>query len=189
MNGLRERKSHIWPRGELDFYVEPEWCSERLFAVEKFEGPIHDPACGIGRIVRSAILAGHIASGSDVAERSVTRDFEHDYLTGEQLYYPNIVCNPPYRRAEQFVWMAMLGARKTAMFLPARFLFGNKRSRWLEATRPRRVWLLCPRPSVPPGEIIVAGKIPSGGKEDFCWLIYERDYDGNPEIRWLYRDV
>ena len=32
------RSSALWTRGAADFYLEPAWCAERLFAVEKFEG-------------------------------------------------------------------------------------------------------------------------------------------------------
>jgi len=32
----RERHSHIWGREATDHYVEPAWCSERLFQVEEY---------------------------------------------------------------------------------------------------------------------------------------------------------
>lgn len=50
------------------WYWEPEWCAEVLFARVAFEGPIHDPCCGAGRIVRAARAAGYVASGSDLVE-------------------------------------------------------------------------------------------------------------------------
>jgi len=52
-----------------EHYVEPHWVSERLFQEEKFTGGIYDPACGFGRIVESAIDAGHIAHGADLVDR------------------------------------------------------------------------------------------------------------------------
>ena len=36
---LRLRHSHIFARAEHDHYVEPGWCSQRLFAVESFGSP------------------------------------------------------------------------------------------------------------------------------------------------------
>ncbi len=186
----RPRNAHIFVRDPYDFYVEPEWCSERLFDVEKFEGPVHDPACGIGRIVSSAIKAGHLASGSDIAHRSSLRDFEHDYLdtSGGAFAYPNIVCNPPFRHQVEFIDRARIEAIKVAMLLPARFLWGLERSNWLRCTGPRRAWLLCPRPSMPPGEVILRGERPCGGKEDYCWVIWERGYNGFAQMDWLRRN-
>ena len=55
--GKRPRRSHIFDRDDHDFYVEPPWCSERLFAVEPFAGLIWDPAAGSGTIPRAARAA------------------------------------------------------------------------------------------------------------------------------------
>ena len=59
----------IWARDPNDWYVEPEWCSRRLFETEAFGGYVWDPACGGGNIVRSAISLGIEANGSDIVDR------------------------------------------------------------------------------------------------------------------------
>jgi hypothetical protein len=46
MTALRKIDAHIWARNSHDWYVEPTWCSERLFQVEPFVGAIWEPACG-----------------------------------------------------------------------------------------------------------------------------------------------
>jgi hypothetical protein len=66
---LRKRESHLWQRDEHDWYIEPIWCSARLFEAEKFEGGIWDPACGSGRIPQAAIDAGLEAVGTDLIAR------------------------------------------------------------------------------------------------------------------------
>ena len=53
---------------------------------------------------------------------------------------------------------------------------------------PRRVWLMSPWPPMPPGSYLEAGHKPGGGRLDFCWLIFEHDYSGEAEVRWLRRD-
>ena len=60
---------------------------------------------------------------------------------------------------------------------------------WLQAMPLRHIYLLTPRPSMPPGKWIAAGNKPGGGTQDFCWLLFERDYEGEPQIRWLHRDT
>ena len=65
----RPRASHIWPRNTADWYIEPEWCSSRLFDVELFVGSIYDPACGSGRIVAAARAHSHRATGADIVDR------------------------------------------------------------------------------------------------------------------------
>src|ERR1700677_2846589 len=128
---LRKRDSHLWSRDEHDFYCEPEWCSQRLFEAEKFEGNVWDPACGLGRIVASAKLAGLESHGMDIVKRSSFCLGEFDFLTSTDPW-PNIVSNPPFGIAEKFVAHALkLAERKVAMLLPAKWVQGDKRSRWL----------------------------------------------------------
>jgi hypothetical protein len=184
----RPKNTHIFERDEHDFYVEPAWCSERLFGVEEFVGPIHDPGCGIGRIILSAVRAGHLASGSDIVERGMTRDFAFDYLADTTpLSYPNIVCNPPYHKAKEFIARAVREARKSAFLVPYGFLFSGKRAAWFKALPLKRIWALVPRPSMPPGELILAGMQPGGGRVDYCWCTFERGHSGPPVFGWLER--
>jgi hypothetical protein len=190
MSALRDRRTHIFARAEHDFYVEPEWVSERLFEAERFEGPIHDPACGIGRIAIAATAAGYVASGSDIniGMLSFTWDFHYDYvndMTPSIFLSNNIVSNPPFGKARQFIERAIREARKVAMFLPARFMFGVACSQWLASTHPRRIYHLVPRPSVPPGKLVLSGMKPMSAKEDSIWIIWEQGYSGAPEMGWL----
>jgi hypothetical protein len=189
---VRKRDSSLWKREADDWYVEPEWCSRRLFAAEKFEGGIWDPACGGGTIVRSALAAGMQESiGSDLVDRGWT-----DQLTGDFLDYepdgfapPNIASNPPFKIAERFVAKALeIAERKVAMLLPSKWIQGQKRSRWLKATPLYRVYFICPRPSMPPGHVIAAGEKPGNGTTDFAWFVWLRGYEGDPTVQWLYRE-
>lgn len=186
---LRKRDSHLWARDPHDWYVEPEWCSERLFAVEKFQGTIWDPACGTGRIVRAARAAGNYADGADLIARGEFLG-GFDFMEGAYERRANIVCNPPFKIAVKFVQRALyVTEHKTAMLLPANWVQGDKRARWLETTPLRRVLFITPRPSMPPGAAVEAGMKAGGGKVDFAWFIWLRGYDGKPELGWLRRDA
>jgi hypothetical protein len=166
--------------------VEPDWVNDALFASESFIGPIVDPACGLGRIVSAAIRAGHHPHGTDIVKRSPMCDHAADFIDDRPHGVANIVSNPPYGRAQEFAALALrTAARKVALLVPSGFLFGRERSRWLEQTPLRKVWIIVPRPSMPPGELIVAGMKPGGGRVDYCWLVWERGYEGEPVIGWL----
>jgi hypothetical protein len=183
----RARKAHIWKREALEHYVEPFWCSERLFAVEPFVQEIWDPACGFGRIVESAKAAHHAAFGTDIVDRG----FRHisrteDFLTTEHRR-PNIVTNPPFDIFKEFALKALQQTTgKVAMLWLVPRL---NAARWLMDTPLARIWLLTPRPSMPPGHTITAGQKPGGGTQDFCWLIWEHAHTGAPQIDWLRRDA
>jgi hypothetical protein len=179
--------AHTWNRIHNDWYVEPAWCSARLFEEETFVGAIYDPCCGFGTIVIEALKQGLSAYGSDLVNRGwdSTRT-PHDFLAPGVEHHANIVCNPPFNIAPQFAAAALARAeRKVAMIFPTARL---NAARWLRGTPLARIWLLTPRPSMPPGSTIAAGAKPGGGKTDFCWLVWSRGYVGAPEIRWIHRD-
>lgn len=194
---LRKRESSLWARDPHDWYVEPLWCSERLFEVETFRGVICDPACGAGNIIASAMAAGfkHVF-GFDVVQRE-EKFFPviQDWLTYQGPRFDNIVSNPPFglcddRKAgtHPFVEKCLDHAeRMVALLLPANWIQGDRRSRWLEQTPLRRVWFLSPRPSMPPGHVLEAGAKPGNGTTDYAWFVWQQDYDGAPEVRWLRR--
>lgn len=183
----RPLNAKVWAREPNEHYVEPFWCSERLFAEEKFEGGIYDPCCGFGRIVISGLKAGHVAYGSDLIDRGwdSTRT-PHDFLSSADEQHDNIVCNPPFDIAPEFALHALkLARRKVAMVFPTARL---NAAHWLRGTPLARVWLMTPRPSMPPGYTITAGEKPGGGKSDFCWLVWTRGRIGPADLRWLRRD-
>ena len=166
-----------------EWYIEPHWCSQRLFEVEEFKGSIYDPACGSGRIVEAAMRAGFDGIGADIVDRGV--GYQRDFFK-ETGRYRNIVSNPPFDTIEGFTLRALaLATHKVAMIMPTARL---NAARWLEGTPLRRVWLLTPRPSMPPGHVIMAGGKAAGGKSDYCWLVFEHGYRGGPELKWLRRD-
>jgi hypothetical protein len=185
---LRKRDSHLWRRHPQDYYIEPKWCSERLFEMERFRGSILDPACGSGRIVRSAVAAGYTTFGSDIVSRHP--DFPVSDFMDEVRECDNIVSNPPFSIAEKFVARALhFAPGKVAMLLPANWIQGDKRSRWLEKTPLRRILFITPRPSMPPGPVIEAGGKPGSGTTDYAWFIWDRDHIGSPQIGWLRREA
>jgi hypothetical protein len=182
----RKRDSHIWAREEREHYVEPAWCSRRLFEEERFGYYIHDPACGFGTIVYEAAKSGLTATGSDIVDRGKFEGVERlqDFLTTDTRR-TNIVTNPPFNIADKFALKALEYAKsKVAMIFPTARL---NAAHWIKGTPLRRVWLMSPRPSMPPGHVIAAGGKPQGGKMDYCWLVWEQGYVGAPELRWLYR--
>jgi hypothetical protein len=184
----RPEASHIWQREQHEHYVEPEWCSRRLFDVEKFEGGIHDPACGFGRIPEAAKAFGYEdVRASDIVDRGYQPNHRPmDFFNFTTCGAGNIVSNPPFDIFQRFALHALsLETRKVALIWLVRTL---PAARWLQDTPLARVLLLTPRPSMPPGHVITAGEKPGGGKQDFCWLIWDKAHTAPASIGWLHRD-
>jgi hypothetical protein len=174
----RARNSHIFARARNDLYVEALWCSERLLAVETFPGTIWDPCEGTGTIPKAARAAGLKCVGSDLSTG-------HNFLTAPALVRKpfSVVTNPPYALAPEIVERALeLGAVKVAFLFPVARV--NAAWRWPEPMPLARLYLLTPRPSVPP----LTAKVVGGGRVDFCWLVLDQRHKGPPTLGWLHRD-
>jgi hypothetical protein len=185
---FRKLNAHRWEREPHEHYVEEHWCSRRLFETEPIEGMVWDPACGWGRICDSAIATGHTIFYSDIVDRGYDphgSKIVRDFLKPNWPVVDNIVTNPPFDLFEQFAHHALtLTRRKVAMIWLVRRL---NAAHWLEQTPLRRIYLMTPRPSMPPGHVIARGERPGGGTQDFCWLVWEHGFGGSAEVGWLQR--
>jgi hypothetical protein len=175
---MHKRNSHIFERAHNDLYVERPWCSARLFDVERFPGTIWDPCEGTGTIPRIARAAGLKCYATDI---STGCDF---LTTSPPMRGPfSVVTNPPYAIAHKLVERALvLGASKVAFLFPVARV--NAAWRWLEMLPVTRLYLLTPRPSVPPPTAKKVG----GGRVDFSWIVIDRRHTGPPILGWLHRD-
>lgn len=127
-------------RQSEDYYATEPAATEWLCKLEQFEGPILEPSCGEGHI--SEVLKAH---GYDVASRDlVGRGYGDvaDFLSiGNTEWHGDIVTNPPYKYAKEFVGKALQiipAGYKVAMFLKLTFLEGKARRELFEATPPKK---------------------------------------------------
>jgi hypothetical protein len=200
----KARKSHIFAKERHGHYVEPLWTSARLLEVDDFGPPgslIYDPSCGWGHILRSAIDAGYRAAGSDIVDRLHRRELGLEnllrFFTGDFLYnrFPSrsrvtsVICNPPFDHVQEFCERGLdVAEYKVAMMCLLRRL---PAARWLRSMPLETIYLITPRPSMPPGSWIAAGNKPGGGTQDFVWLVFNklRSPRSPPVTRWLTRDA
>jgi hypothetical protein len=128
----KKRAEHKQPRADDDFYIEPSWCPEQLFATVRFRGPIHDPACGRGNIVRAAWRAGYGATGSDLKDRGFGEtgiDFREDFRPRVTLVFnspANDRDQEPKIGHEEFIRHALeVASDAVAVIVPIPFLCGR----------------------------------------------------------------
>jgi hypothetical protein len=183
----RPKRTHIFVKADDLFYVEPHWCSARLFATERFPGPVQDYFCGTGRAVDAGRAAGYAMSATDIVDRGY-RHFNGllDFFAVDRLDPDvSIVGNPPFE--DRILRHAIsLDPVKMALIWPlARVVAAHS---WLCKAPLARVLMMTPRPSMPPGAYIAEGKKPEGARVEHCWLIFERGYRGAPRMGWLHRD-
>jgi hypothetical protein len=98
--------------------------------------------------------------------------------------------NPPHQKNSEQIFAQRafeLGAVKVALLLQTAKL--HAAWRWMRPLHLARVYLLTPRPSIPPGEMtIVRGEKAKGGRHDFSWVCFDFAHQGPPTVDWLNRD-
>ncbi len=91
-------------RPESDFYPTPVWATEALLKCEQFVGDIWEPACGLGAMSKVLEQAGYCVKSTDLYEYGYG-EAGWDFISALSCYkqVPNIVTNPPYNQAEDFI--------------------------------------------------------------------------------------
>ena len=199
---ITQRDTHIWEPDPFGHYPEELWTSARLFAVEPFGAKgalVADFCCGWGRIPHNAAAAGYTAVGCDVVDRRREPQSHNDFrfVCGDFLNDdPPPICsaysavfNPPFSGdcIQDFVERALAIVRyKVAAFVPIRRL---PAAYWLKRLPLETIYILTPRPSLPPASYIRAGNKPGGGGQDFGWLVFNvQATTATPKVKWLHRD-
>ncbi|WCT73949.1 hypothetical protein PQ455_01570 [Sphingomonas naphthae] len=170
-------------REKDDFY--PTWpaATAALLSVERFEGAIWECAAGEGDMAAVLAAAGYEVISTDLVDRG-HGEARVDFLMEWQARAPNIVTNPPFGLAFEFIERALqLASGKVAMFLRLAFLEGVMRGEWLPTTPLARVWIMSRRVPMQRGRLSEAGD--GHGVIAFAWFVWDRDHDGPPHLGWL----
>lgn len=147
-------------------------------------GVILEPSCGEGHI--SEVLKAH---GYNVVSRDlIDRGYGDvaDFLSIDNLEWNgDIVTNPPYRFALEFVEKALQiipKGRKVAMFLKLTFLEGKGRRHLFRTQPPCRVWVSSSRLKCAANGDFDAM---AGSAQAYAWFIWEKGYKGETILKWF----
>ena len=108
-----------------------------------------------------------------------------DFLTYDGDFNGDIITNPPYKYALEFVEKALSlipEGNKVAMFLRIQFLEGIKRGELFDNNPPKTIYvarkrLQCAKSGVFEGL--------SSSATAYCWFVWEKGFKGNPIIKWI----
>lgn len=171
-------------REKDDFYPTPPEGTEALLSVERFEGPIWEPACGAGDMSRVLEAAGHTVISTDLVARGYGTP-RIDFLMEQRPLAPNIVTNPPFKMAEKFARHAVhLATRKVCLLVRIQFLEGVTRREMFATSPLARVWVFSWRLPISRGEVKPIEER-QGSMATYAWFVFEHGYSGKPTLGWL----
>ena len=118
-------------REENDYYATSPIAMELILEKESFNKDVWECASGGGHLSKVLRKHGHNVRCSDIIDR--TGDTEIlDFLTYKGTWNGDVVTNPPYKYAQEFVEKALEivpDGNKVAMYLKLTFLEGKKRQK------------------------------------------------------------
>lgn len=175
-------------REEWDYYATEPKAMEVLLEVEKFNKDIWECAAGELHLVNVLREHDYNVRYSDIINRT-DEDMEIiDFLTYQGTWNGDIITNPPYKYAQEFIEKSLEiipKGNKVAMFLKIQFLEGKKRKKLFQKYPPKVIYvsssrLLCAKNGE--FEKMIQG---GGSAVAYAWFVWEKGYKGDTVIKWI----
>jgi hypothetical protein len=177
--GSSRNKSEREPN---DFYPTPPEVVEELLKKEIFDGNIWECACGDGAISEVLIKNEYEVHSTDLIDRGYGSQL--DFLKSNLIRADNIITNPPYSFALQFLLQAKKHSnKKIAMLLQTTWVEGQRRHDMFKDTEfPLKIiYQFSKRISLYKGGI----KTKNSGKTAYAWYVWDKDYVGKTQFDWI----
>ena len=174
-------------RGMFDYYATDPRAVEALLEREKFYNKVLEPACGGGHISNVLELNGYDVESVDIVNRGYKGQYKsEDFFDRKDIWDGDIVTNPPYKYAAEFVEHALdvtAEGHKIAMFLKLTFLEGEKRRKLFNNNPPNKIYVFTKRINCAlNGE---EAEFRKSSAVCYAWFIWEKGNKNNPIIDWL----
>lgn len=169
------------PREINDFYATEPKAAEWLIKIEKLNPNIWECACGQGHLSKVFEANGFKVKSTDLIDRGYGQGGV-DFLKCSEKYNGDIVTNPPYKYAQEFIEHALElieDGNKVCMFLKVQFLEGKRRRALFEKYPPRTVWVSSSRIRCSKNGIFKSSMVAFG------WYIWEKGHKGETTIKWF----
>lgn len=172
-------------RVENDYYATEPKAAELLLDVEPELDNIWECACGAGHLAEVFRKTGKLKLATDIVNRGYGDDIR-DFL-GKNIggYSGDIVTNPPYKLAKDFILKALSiieNGRKVCMFMKLTFLEGKERKKLFVKYPPKKVYVCSGRVNCCRNGEFEKYKSTAIA---YAWFVWEKGFTGKPIIEWI----
>ena len=168
-------------REEHDYYATTPKAAEWLIRLEKLNKHIWECACGEGHLSKVFTANGYDVLSTDLIDRGYGLGGV-DFLQCKDTFNGDIVTNPPYRYAQDFIEHALElieDGNKVCMFLKVQFLEGKARRKLYETSPPKTVYISSSRLQCGRNGVFTDSMVA------YAWYVWEKGYKGNTTIKWF----
>lgn len=168
-----------------DFYATDPKVLELLLEQEKFSDNVWECACGQGHLSEVLVKHGYNVKSTDLVDRGYGQSGV-DFLKCEDRFDGDIITNPPYKYALDFVKKAydlVTDGHKVVMFLRIQFLEGKERREFFNNAPPCTVYVSSSRI-----QCAMNGDFETYNKSSalcYAWFIWEKGNKNPPIIKWF----
>nr|DAT64308.1 MAG TPA: adenine-specific methyltransferase [Caudoviricetes sp.] len=171
-----------------DYYATEPKAVKLLLEKESFSKIVWECACGEGHISDVLKEHGYIVYNSDIIDRGYSGTVVKDFLKENSLNTMDIVTNPPYKIAKNFVEHALdisADGVKIAMFLKLTFLESKTRKKLFEKYPFRTLYVSSSRLQCAKNGDFEKYKNGTGTAVAYGWYVWEKGFNGKPTIEWI----
>lgn len=175
-------------RQHEDFYATDPIAAKLLLEAEVFNGKIWECACGEKHLAKVFEEAGYDVRSSDIVNRCGNEVLDFLGLENQGMFEGNIITNPPYKYAAQFIYKALSiipNGYKVAMFLKVQFLEGKERKKLFTQFPPKCVYVSSSRILCAKNAEFEKMKDGGGSAVAYAWYVWEKGYKGETIIKWI----
>lgn len=149
---------------------------------------IWECACGEGHLSEVLKNNGFNVWSTDLIDRGYGRGGIDFLKSISNEWNGDILTNPPYKFAKEFVERALEVTRKgcyIVMFLKIQFLEGQARLEMFKKYPPKYVYVNSKRQQCAKNGDFEKYGNGTGTAICYCWFIWEKGFEGEPRIRWI----
>ena len=178
-------------REQNDYYATHPKAVRVLLDNEEFNKHVWEPACGGGHMSDILKEYGYEVSSTDLIDRGYAGAEICDFLSATEPFAGDIITNPPYKYAKEFVEKALeltTNGSKIAMFLKLTFLEGQSRKELFTTNPPKTVYVSSSRLGCAKnGEFKIGrdGEPVIESAVAYAWFVWEKGFKGDTVIKWV----
>ncbi len=174
-------------RESNDYYATEPKAIDVLLSAEEIRGTVWECACGAGHLSKRLKDFGYTVISTDLIDRGYGKS-PVDFLKQEESLATNIITNPPYKYAQEFVEKAIElvpDGGKVAMLLRVLFLEGQKRKSLFEKYPPNNIYISSSRLMCAKNADFEGMKANGGSAVAYAWFVWQKNIKSETILKWV----
>jgi hypothetical protein len=170
-----------------DFYATDPDAGKMLLGLVELNKNIWECACGEGHLSKVFVDAGHNVKSTDLIDRGYG-ETGIDFLNQTELFDGDIISNPPYKYAKEFVEKGLElvnDGNKVIMFLKLQFMEGKARKKLFTKHPPKTIYVSSSRITCAKNADFEMMKAGGGSAVAYAWYVWEKGFNGDTIVKWF----